>query len=76
VTSQSSEPANAVRISYSIQFRPELWINEPTEFLMNPQVIFLQHPILLSDGEKYDVHLSYEASGSAVDCKVNVTKVQ
>jgi protein arginine N-methyltransferase 1 len=74
VTSQSAEAANAVRISYSIQFGPEYWVNTPTEFLMNPQIIFLRDPILLAEGEEYDVRLNYQAGCSAVDCELTVAK--
>ncbi|MDT5027629.1 MAG: type protein arginine methyltransferase [Micromonosporaceae bacterium] len=71
--SHSPKTANAVRISYSIQFAPDLWISTPTEFLMNPQIIFLQEPIQLADGDEYNVYLAYEASSSPVDCKLDIT---
>jgi predicted RNA methylase len=67
--------ANAVRISYSIQFGENTWIEKPTEFLMNPQIIFLKEPIALDRGAEYDVAISYEASSSPMTCQLEVTPV-
>jgi predicted RNA methylase len=69
----SSEAANAVRISYGIQFARNLWVDKPTEFLMNPQIIFLPEPRRLTEGEEYDVHLAYEASSSPMECELEIT---
>jgi predicted RNA methylase len=70
--SHSAQTANAVRISYAIQFADDLWVSRPTDFLMNPQIIFLQEPILLTDGHEYDLHLAYEASSSPLDCHLAI----
>jgi 2-polyprenyl-3-methyl-5-hydroxy-6-metoxy-1,4-benzoquinol methylase len=75
VRSHSAEAANAVRVSYSIQFGSQLWVNKPTEFLMNPQIIFLPRPMLLNFGREYAVRLAYEASSSPVDCEPIITPV-
>jgi len=64
--------ANAVRISYDITFAPGITATEPTEFLLNPQVVFLPTPVKLEGGTEYDVSIEYEACGSPLDSVITV----
>jgi len=64
--------ANALRIPYTIQFFEGMIVNEPTKFLLNPQVLFLPKHIELKEGEYYNVTLSYQASGSPLACNVAI----
>jgi predicted RNA methylase len=68
----SSGTANAVRISYRIQFEPGQWADEPTEFLMNPQIIFLPEPVKLIENQHYVLSISYESSSSPLTCKIDI----
>lgn len=66
--------ANALRIPYAIQFSEGVLANVPTNFLLNPQVVFLPEPIELEAGAYYNVSLAYEASGSPLACKIAIKK--
>jgi protein arginine N-methyltransferase 1 len=68
----SSGTANAVRISYRIQFEPGQWVDEPTEFLMNPQIIFLPEPVRLTEKKKYVLSIAYESSSAPLSAKIDV----
>jgi predicted RNA methylase len=73
VRALSSGAANAVRISYGIQFAPDVWADEPTEFLLNPQIIFLPEPVELQENESYLVSVAYESSSSPLTCKISIS---
>lgn len=64
--------ANAVRISCAIRFSSGVLATEPTDFLLNPQIIFLPEPRLLQVGKYYDLSLRYEASDFPVRCKITI----
>lgn len=66
--------ANAVRISYDITFAPGITATEPTEFLLNPQIVFLPAPVKLEAGAEYDVAIAYEACGSPLDSVITVNR--
>lgn len=65
--------ANAARISYDITFPGGVVATEPTAFLLNPQIVFLDARVHLSEGDRYTVSLEYEASGSPLDAKIRVS---
>lgn len=65
--------ANAVRVGYSIEFTKGAWADKPTEFLMNPQIIFLPEPIVIAPEHEYRVALSYQASDSPNTAKILAT---
>lgn len=64
--------ANAVRISYDITFAEGAKATEPTEFLLNPQIIFLPDPVKLEEGVDYDLSIAYEACSSPLTSKIVV----
>lgn len=72
VLATAAGTANALRITYDIRFANGVEATEPTEFLLNPQIIFLPGPLPLAPGQGYDVSLSYLASGSPLTCQVAV----
>jgi precorrin-6B methylase 2 len=65
--------ANAVRVTYEIQFADGLWVDKPTEFLLNPQIIFLPQPIEIESGRDYRVAVNYTASDNPLNCEITVT---
>lgn len=66
--------ANAIRLSYGVGFSEGVYAEQPTEFLLNPQIIFLAEPIPLVRGEYYDISLDYEASSTPSDCKIRIDR--
>ncbi|WP_432833803.1 50S ribosomal protein L11 methyltransferase [Dactylosporangium sp. CA-092794] len=68
-----SGAANALRISYSIVFAPGIESDKPTDFLMNPQIIYLAEPVELQAGTTYRIRLRYEASESPLQCAIDIT---
>jgi predicted RNA methylase len=64
--------ANAIRVPYAIYFSDSVIGTEPTDFLLNPQVIFLDEPLWLHSGSYYKVSLAYEAASSPLTCRVTV----
>ncbi len=64
--------ANAVRITYDIEFAPGIHADKPTEFLLNPQIVFLREPVALEPDRRYRVAIKYEASSSPLDCAIDV----
>ncbi len=74
VRATGSGVANAARISYGIDFARGVSSDEPTEFLLNPQIIFLPDPISINEGDDIDVSLVYEASTSPLDCEIVIEK--
>jgi predicted RNA methylase len=67
--------ANAVRISYRIHFTDTVESDEPTDFLLNPQVIFLPEPVPVEEHQSFDVVLSYGAGSNPIDCHVRIDRV-
>jgi predicted RNA methylase len=72
VRASASGRVNAARISYGIEFARGIASDQPTDFLLNPQIIFLREPISVIAGEDIDISLSYEASTSPLDCKIQI----
>ncbi|MEH1126047.1 methyltransferase domain-containing protein [Micromonospora sp. CPCC 206061] len=72
VTGTDDGVANAVKITYDIEFADGVWADKPTEFLLNPQIIFLPTPVRVRSGADYDVTLDYLASDSPLACRVDV----
>jgi predicted RNA methylase len=70
-----SAVANAVRISYDVTFAPGIVATEPTDFLLNPQIIFLPSPVKLRAGVEYRVGIAYTASSSPLTSAVTVEEV-
>ena len=68
----TSGKANAARISYAVRFSDGVIGTEPTEFLLNPQIVFLDEPLWLQSGLYYQVSLAYEAAASPLTCKLTV----
>jgi predicted RNA methylase len=64
--------ANALRVSYDITFAPGITATEPTDFLLNPQIIFLRKPVKLEGSMEYDVSIAYEASSSPLTSVITV----
>lgn len=74
VTVRSMVPgkANAVKITYNIQFSDSTLASQPTDFLLIPQIIYLAEPIWLKQGAYYDVALQYRASASPLAARIQV----
>jgi predicted RNA methylase len=86
VTLQATDSgvANAIRITYDVEFMEGLGARTPALIagsgeapgswpaLLNPQIIFLPHKIQLAAGEKYDVSLRYAASSYPLACETVV----
>jgi predicted RNA methylase len=75
VTGMTNGLANAVKVTYDIEFAKGIWADKPTEFLLNPQIIFLPEPISVSEGAEYEVSLDYLAGDSPMKCKLGVLSV-
>jgi predicted RNA methylase len=87
VTVRAAQPgtANAVKITYNVEFAADRWAVRPTEIqgageepgswpaLLNPQIIFLPAPVELVADEEYDVTLRYQASADPRTCEIAVT---
>lgn len=72
----TSGKANALRISYSIHFSDGTIGAEPTEFLLNPQIVFLDEPLWLQAGLHYNVSLAYQAAASPLTRQLTVKPVK
>ncbi|MCW6008613.1 50S ribosomal protein L11 methyltransferase [Micromonospora sp. CPCC 205371] len=72
VTGTSDGNANAVKITYDIEFAEGIWADTPTEFLLNPQIIFLPEPVRVQADQEYEVSLNYLAGDSPLTCKIGV----
>jgi predicted RNA methylase len=70
----SNGEANAVRITYRISFTPGLDSSEPTDFLLNPQIIFLRRPVRLIEGEDYKLSIRYQASTAPISSEITVDR--
>jgi precorrin-6B methylase 2 len=73
VTATGTGTATAVKITYDIEFTPGVWADKPTEFLLNPQIIFLPEPRPVREGEIYDISLRYLASDAPLTSEITVT---
>jgi predicted RNA methylase len=74
VRATSRGTANAAKITYEIQFVDNgEWIDTPTEFLLNPQIIFLPSPVDVDVDHVYKVSLSYRASESPRTCNIVIS---
>ncbi|GAA1614603.1 hypothetical protein GCM10009679_18750 [Saccharothrix algeriensis] len=67
--------ANAVKIAYRIDFAEGISGDKPTDFLLNPQVVFLEKPIDLQPGDQFDICLDYLASNSPLEADITITPV-
>jgi precorrin-6B methylase 2 len=84
VRATESGRANAVKITYDVEFYENVWATTPTEILgagedpgswpalLNPQIIFLPETVDLIAGDKYEVTLAYEASSAPTTCEINI----
>jgi predicted RNA methylase len=72
VRAKDTGVANAVRITYRISFTPTLASSEPTDFLLNPQIIFLEKPVKLTEGEDYKLSIRYQTSTAPLTSKITV----
>jgi predicted RNA methylase len=64
--------ANAIRVPYSLRFSPGVYSDTPTEFLLNPQVIFLPEPVEVETGRPYRISLSYLSGDSPLHMDIKV----
>ncbi|WP_432833799.1 methyltransferase domain-containing protein [Dactylosporangium sp. CA-092794] len=69
-TGRRAGRANALRISYEIGLAPGVIGATPTEFLLNPQIIFLDEPVDVRVGQRVVVALRYEAGSNPRFCKI------
>jgi predicted RNA methylase len=67
--------ANALRVPYSLQFSDTVFGDRPTEFLLNPQTIFLPAPVLLEAGCEYSISMRYHSGDSPLNAIIKVTEV-
>ncbi len=75
VRAQHTATANAVRIPYTLQFSDDVEACEPTEFLLNPQTIFLPAAVRLVEGRAYRVSLDYQSGESPLNAKIEVEEL-
>jgi predicted RNA methylase len=75
VVTTDSGTANAVKVTYDIRFADGVCADKPTDFLLNPQIIFLPEPVSLLVDNAYDIALRYHAGGSPLTCDIAVTPV-
>ncbi len=66
---------NAVRFSYQLEFTRGVWAGEPTEFLLNPRVVYLDAPMTVEEGGLYDVRLGYDCGASPLTCEIDIRRV-
>ena len=72
VRADQSGPANALRITYRIRFTETLESDQPTDFLLNPEIIFLPTPVVLDKGEDYNVSIGYYASSAPLSATIDI----
>lgn len=65
---------NAIRIPYELDFSPSVSACRPTEFLLNPQVVFLPEPIAVLAGQTYQVDLQYISGDSPLNATITVER--
>lgn len=67
--------ANALRLPYSIRLSQGLLITEPSDHLLNPQIVFLDEPIEVRLGDYYEVKLSYEPASLPQSAEIKVVPI-
>jgi precorrin-6B methylase 2 len=67
--------ANAIKVTYDIEFSPSVVVYKPTDFLLNSQIIFLPEPVEVTAGRQYEVRLDYVASSITRDCTIEVAEL-
>jgi SAM-dependent methyltransferase len=79
--------ANALKITYNVEFSEGVWANPPAgtlpagedpaswPTLLNPQIIFLPEGVAVTEGEEYLISLAYEASSSPTTTRMVVRPV-
>ncbi|WP_144122816.1 methyltransferase domain-containing protein [Catellatospora sichuanensis] len=72
LTATTSGRANAVKIAYRIDFAQGISGDKPTDFLLNPQIVFLEQPIDVRAGREFDICLDYVASNSPLEARITV----
>ncbi|MBV1850598.1 50S ribosomal protein L11 methyltransferase [Catellatospora tritici] len=76
LTAMTSGRANAIRIAYRIDFAEGISGDKPTDFLLNPQIIFLQNSFDVRAGDQFDVSLDYLASNSPLEANIAITPIK
>jgi len=76
VSAFDSGAVNAVKITYDIEFAAGVSADQPTDFLLNPQIIFLREQMKVEAGWDYDVALAYRASDNPTNCAIEITPVR
>jgi predicted RNA methylase len=64
---------NAVRVPYSLRFADGVYADEPTKFLLNPQIVFLPEPVAVVKGQRYVVEIGYRSGDSPLNARIKVT---
>lgn len=59
--------ANAVRIKTDVWLTEKIHISRPTEFFLNPEVLYLKNRLAISEGEEYKLHVNYVAGSDTLD---------
>ncbi|MDI1465185.1 methyltransferase domain-containing protein [Catellatospora sp. KI3] len=75
LTAIGSGRANAIRIAYRIDFAEGVSGDKPTDFLLNPQIIFLENSFDVAAGDQFDVSLEYIASSNPLQAAIAITPV-
>jgi predicted RNA methylase len=73
VRATTTGTANALRVPYRLQFSDGVSGDRPTEFLLNPQIIYLPVPIPVTAGEEYTIYLQYQSGDSPLSARITVT---
>jgi predicted RNA methylase len=75
LTAEETGSANAVKIAYRIDFADGISGEKPTDFLLNPQIIFLGEPVDVVRGDEFEVSLDYLAGSNPIEAKIAVNRV-
>ncbi len=73
VTAHADGRANAIRIPYALDFSEHVVADTPTEFLLNPQTIYLRESIDLRAGNSYLIDLDYRSGDSPLNAIIDVS---
>ena len=73
VRARATRVADAVLITSRAHLTP-LMLTEPTRFLYNPEVIFLQESVDLVKGREYDVRIVYPYGGDTLGVELEITE--
>jgi hypothetical protein len=63
---------NAIRIPYALDFSEHVSADQATEFLLNPQIIFLKEALDLRAGASFTVELAYVSGDSPLNAFIKV----